>query len=93
MNDEQRKARLLLRAAVVLFAVSLLFIFVPTRAGISYDRTRVVNCGSFFVSTDWGGDEGCQAAFLDRMVWAAGTLLLAVLLVIVAGVSRAVNRE
>lgn len=93
MSDERRKARLLLRVAAALFAVSLLSGFIPIRAGISYDPTRVVNCGSFFISTDWGGDEGCEGAFFDRIVWAAGTLLLAALLVLVAGVSRAVNRE
>ena len=93
MSDERRKATLLLRAAAVLFAVSLLSGFIPIRAGISYDPTRVVNCGSFFISTDWGGDEGCQAAFFYRIVWAAGTLLLAILLALVGGVSRAVYRE
>ena len=93
MSDERRKARLLLRAAAVVFAVSVLSGFIPIRAGISYDPTRVVKCGSFFISTEWGGDEGCQAAFADRIMWAAGALLVAVLLVIVAGVSRAVNRE
>ena len=93
MSDERRKATLLLRAAAVPFAVSLLSGFIPIRAGISYDPTRVVNCGPFFISTDWGGDEGCQAAFFYRIVWAAGALLLAILLALVGGVSRAVYRE
>lgn len=52
-----------------------------------------MNCGSLFISTDWSGDEGCDGAFFDRILWAAGALLLAVLLVLVAGVSSAVNRE
>lgn len=93
MSDERHKVRLLLRAAAVLFALSLLSGFIPVRAGISYEPTRVVNCGSFFISTDWSGDEGCEGAFFDRILWAAGALLLAVLLVLVAGVSSAVNRE
>lgn len=93
MSDERRKARLLLRAAAVLFAVSLLSGFIPIRAGVSYDPTMVVNCGSFFISTDWAGDEGCEGAFFDRILWVAGALLLAVLLVVVAAVSRAVDRE
>jgi hypothetical protein len=93
MSEERRKARLLLRAAAVLFAVCLLSGFIPVRAGVSYDPTMVVNCGSFFISTDWGGDEGCEGAFFDRILWAAGAILLAVLLVVVAAISSAVDRE
>ena len=92
MSDERRKVRLLLRAAAVLFALSLLSGFIPVRAGISYEPTRIVNCGSFFISTDWS-DEGCEGAFFDRILWAAGALLLAVLLVLVAGISSVVDRE
>ena len=87
MSDERRKVRLLLRAAAVLFAISLLSGFIPVRAGLSYEPRRVVNCGSLFISTDWSGDEGCEGAFFDRILWAAGALFLAVLLVLVAGVS------
>ena len=93
MSDERHTARLLLRAAAVLFAAVLLSGFIPVHAGVYYDPTMVVNCGSFFISTEWRLDEGCDGAFFDRALWAAGALLLAVLLVVVAGISRAVNRE
>ncbi len=86
--------RLLLRTAAVLFAVAVLSGFVPIRAGISYDPTNVGNCGSFFFRTERGGDEGCEGAFFDLMLWCAGgALLLAVLLVLVAAVSSIVDRE
>ena len=72
MSDERRKVRLLLRTAAVLFAVALLSGFVPIRAGISYDPANVGNCGSFFIRTERGGDEGCEGAFFDLMLWWAG---------------------
>jgi hypothetical protein len=94
MSDERRKVRLLLRTAAVLFAVALLSGFVPIRAGISYDPASVGNCGSFFIRTERGGDEGCEGAFFDLILWwAGGALLLAVLLVLVAAVSSIVDRE
>ena len=59
-------------AALMLFASSVLLALIPVRAtAVEYTREgegpKVVNCGSFPFRTKWSGDAGCDRARTRRL--------------------------
>ncbi len=82
----RRTAKIGLRVAAALCAIFLVLGIVPTRglAVVYAQPNKVVNCGSFFISNEWTGDDGCEKSILARMAWMGATLALAVMLALAA---------
>lgn len=83
----KKTGKVVLFAALILFASSVLLALIPVRAtAVEYTREgqppMVVNCGSFpFRRTEWSGDAGCDKARTRRipqvmiMVLASGAVV------------------
>jgi hypothetical protein len=68
----KQAGRVLLFAALVAFAGSVLSALIPVQAtAVEYVREteapKVVNCGSFPFRTEWSGDAGCDKARTRRL--------------------------
>ena len=82
----KKTGKVVLFAALILFASSVLLALIPVRAtAVEYTREgeppMVVNCGSFPFRTKWSGDAGCDKARTRRipqvmiMVLASGAVV------------------
>ena len=92
----KRTGQVVLFAALMLFASSVLLALIPVRAtAVEYTREgegpKVVNCGSFPFRTKWSGDAGCDRARTRRltpvmiMVLASGAIASVGLVLYVGG--------
>lgn len=68
----KQTGKAVLLSALILFAGSVLLALVPVKAtAVEYTReneaSKVVNCGSFPVRTEWSGDAGCDKARTSRL--------------------------